>query len=151
MCAAKVIVESDVKVGQLIDTVVGVDLPLTDIIFPEKVAVLKVRQQLRQISFAFFTQLATYLLACQPALVVNQQTNNNFVRLWIAKEGTEQPLILMRQLRILRKEQTIHIGRQSHLVVNNRAPHQGSYRSGILSAGSKGIHFREDIVLSRPT
>ena len=50
MRAAEVIVESDIKVGQLIDTIVGVDFPLTDIIFPKKVAVLKVRQHLRKIS-----------------------------------------------------------------------------------------------------
>lgn len=103
MRAAEVIVESDIKVGQLIDTIVGVDFPLTDIIFPKKVAVLKVRQHLRQISSALLAKFTAYLLACQPASVVGQQADNVFVWLRIAKEGAEQPLILTRQLGILEK------------------------------------------------
>ena len=89
MLTAKVMIELDVKVCELVDAIVTIDFSLPHIILTDKVAVLQILQEFRQVSTSFFLQLLTDFLSCQSFLVGSQQLDDIDVCLWTLEKCFE--------------------------------------------------------------
>ena len=113
MLTAKVMIELDVKVCELVDAIVTVDLSLPHIILTDKVAVLQILQEFRQVSTSFFLQLLTDFLSCQSFLVGSQQLDDIDIGLRTLEESFKQTVKLLLHFRITAKEQTVDIGRKT--------------------------------------
>ena len=104
MLATEIMIELDIKIGKLIDTVIAIYLSLPDVILTDKITILQIHQKFRKVSTRFLLQLFTDFLTSQPLLIVCQQLDNIYIRLRTFEKRLKQPVKFLLQFRITRKE-----------------------------------------------